>query len=79
MESFAKLKWRCRRGTKELDYLLEDYLVQDYEQANKEEQKLFIEFLSLQDTQLIFFLLGGQLPESEGLSELVKKIRNKTI
>ena len=79
MESFAKLKWRCRRGTKELDYLLEGYLIQDYEQANKEEQKLFIELLSLQDTQLIFFLLGGQLPESEGLSELVKKIRNKTI
>ena len=79
MESFAKLKWRCRRGTKELDYFLEGYLIQDYEQANKEEQKLFIELLSLQDTQLIFFLLGGQLPESEGLSELVKKIRNKTI
>jgi antitoxin CptB len=79
MESFAKLKWRCRRGTKELDYLLEDYLVQDYEHTNKEEQKLFIELLSLQDTQLIFFLLGDQLPESEGLSELVKKIRNKTI
>ncbi|MCK5830408.1 MAG: succinate dehydrogenase assembly factor 2 [Methylococcales bacterium] len=79
MESLAKLKWRCRRGTKELDYLLEDYLVRDYKQANKEEQRLFIELLSLQDTQLIYFLLGNQLPEHQGLAELVKKIRNKTI
>ena len=79
MESFAKLKWRCRRGTKELDCLLDSYLEQDYKQASTEEQKIFIELLSLQDTQLIFFLLGDQLPESKGLCELVKKIRNKTI
>lgn len=79
MESLAKLKWRCRRGTKELDYLLESYLEQDYPQAGKKEQAEFIELLSFQDTQLIFFLLGNQLPESERLASLVKKIRNKTI
>ncbi len=79
MKSLAKLKWRCRRGTKELDYLLEAYLEQHYQDANKKEQNLFIELLSLPDTQLIFFLLGDQLPKSEGLSSLVKKIRNTTI
>ncbi len=79
MKSLAQLKWHCRRGTKELDYLLEAYLEQHYRDVDKKEQNLFIELLSLPDTQLIFFLLGDQLPKSEGLSSLVKKIRNTTI
>ena len=79
MESFEKLKWHCRRGTKELDYLLEAYLEKYYQQANNMEQNLFIELLALPDTQLIFYLLGNQQPRSEGLSCLVKKIRNATV
>jgi len=80
MDSIGKLKWRCRRGTKELDYLLTAYLDGFFSQANEEEQLLFLELLKLQDTQLIDFLLGDQLPESESLAELVKTIRkNKNI
>lgn len=75
MESIAKLTWRCRRGTKELDYLLNDYLTQCFAQATKEEQDLFISLLEYEDTLLINFLLGDLLPESEGLALLVKKIR----
>ena len=78
MEAFSKLKWRCRRGTKELDYLLEAYLGKYYNQANKDEQALFVELLTLEDSQLILFLLGEQLPSSKGLAGLVKKIRNKS-
>jgi antitoxin CptB len=76
LESVTKLKWRCRRGTKELDYLLEAYLDQYYKKANSKEQALFIELLDFQDTALISYLLGEQLPESKELTELVKKIRH---
>lgn len=75
MESIPKLKWRCRRGTKELDYLLESYLEKYYLQADNGEQALFIELLGFQDTQLIWLLLGEHLPEENGMVELVKKIR----
>jgi len=77
-ESISKLKWRCRRGTKELDYLLEGYLDKYYSLANEDEQALFVELLTLQDSQLILFLLGEQLPASRGLADLVKKIRNQS-
>ncbi len=77
-QSLKKLKWRCYRGTKELDILLQGYLEKHYIQANTTEQQLFIELLKLQDSQLILFLLGGQFPKSEGLSRLVKKIRDNT-
>ena len=78
MESFAKLKWKCRRGTKELDYLLEGYLTKSYCQSSVEEQNLFLELLSLADSQLISFLLGSQQPTSGKLAKLVKKIRQHT-
>jgi len=77
-EKLNKLKWRCHRGTKELDILLQGYLEKHYIQARNEEQRLFVELLKLQDSQLILFLLGDQLPESKGLSRLVKKIRDNT-
>lgn len=75
-ESKAKLKWHCRRGTKELDSLLEYYLDNYYCQAESEEQLLFKELLNSQDSQLIRYFLGDQLPESQGLARLVKKIRS---
>ncbi len=75
MDSFAKLKWRCHRGTKELDFLLEGYLNKYFNLANNEEKVLFKELLTLQDSQLILLLLGDQMPDSEGLARLVKKIR----
>ena len=75
MDSIAKLKWRCHRGTKELDFLLESYLDKHYSLASNEDQLLFEGLLTLQDSQLILLLLGEQLPDSEGLVRLVKKIR----
>lgn len=79
MESTAKLKWRCRRGTKELDYLLEDYLNNCYSESSQQEKALFAELLTLQDSQLIWFFLGDQLPNTKQLAALVKKIRNNNI
>lgn len=78
MASFAQLKWQCRRGTKELDYLLESYLIKHHPQMNPHELALFVELLNLQDSKLILCLLGNQLPESTELVDLVKKIRNPT-
>ncbi len=58
--------------------MLESYLDTQYQQVSVEEQALFRELLSLQDSQLIWFLLGEQLPESKELAVLVKKIRNNS-
>lgn len=79
MDSFSKLKWRCRRGTKELDFLLENFLLNQFLCADKQEQLLFVELLDLQDSQLILYLLGDQLPSTRELSHLVKKIRNQSV
>jgi len=75
LDDISKLKWRCRRGTKELDFLLEGYLMKHYAQANNEEQSLFVELLTFQDSQLILYLLGDKKSESREIDQLLKKIK----
>ncbi len=75
MNSFSKLKWRCRRGTLELDLLLNRYLDFAYQQADEIEQQHFLKLLELQDPELISYLMGNRMPEPEWLITIVKKIR----
>ena len=49
----SKIRWRCRRGTKELDHLLLSYFENHYQKANESERVCFEEILSLQDPLLI--------------------------
>jgi antitoxin CptB len=75
MDQLPKLRWQCRRGTKELDFLLLRYLESEYLLADEEEKALFVELLALEDDELLGFFLGELDVESEELKFLVKKIR----
>jgi antitoxin CptB len=48
----SKLRWRCRRGTKELDTLTTRYLENFYDDADQNEQSAFAELLTMQDPEL---------------------------
>ncbi len=75
MITLAKLRWQCRRGTKELDYLLLRYVDYGYALADDEEIALFIELLALEDDVLIEVLLGELIVEIKAMKVLVGKIR----
>jgi antitoxin CptB len=53
MDELAKLRWQCRRGSKELDLLLIHYLETRYPIADKEEKARFAEILKLDDAELM--------------------------
>ena len=53
MADLAKLRWQCRRGTKELDMLLTHYLETKHPIADEEEKARFIELLRLEDSELM--------------------------
>lgn len=59
MNELAKLKWQCRRGMKELDLLLENYLATDYLTADTAEKTRFAELLRLEDDALLAALVSG--------------------
>ena len=75
MIPLAKLRWQCRRGTKELDFLLLRYLDLEYELADAEEKALFVELLAQEDDQLILTLLGDLDVATTAMKVLVGKIR----
>jgi antitoxin CptB len=58
MNQLAQLRWQCRRGTKELDLLLQGHLETGYLTASDEEKALFVELLKLEDDELLGVLMG---------------------
>lgn len=75
MTERARLRWRCRRGMKELDVLLEGYLERYYDAAPQQEQRIFAELLEWEDPQLFGYLTGRQTPADEALAHVIGKIR----
>ena len=75
MHQLAKLRWQCRRGTKELDFLLLRYLETVYLSGDDEEKERFVELLTLEDDELIGVLLGELEVEAAEMKLLVDKMR----
>lgn len=75
MDELARLKWQCRRGTKELDFLLNRYLETGYLVADQGERDLFKELLGMEDDELSAILMAA-MEVPEGMKILVGKIHN---
>lgn len=73
-ESLSKLRWRCRRGMKELDVLLLGYLERCYETASTEKQQAFADLLDYQDPQLMGYIIGRETSSDKVFSELIRDI-----
>jgi antitoxin CptB len=66
-----RLAWRCRRGMRELDVLLEQFLRDGYSAASSADRAAFEQLLELQDPELARYLLAGAEPSVEGLRRIV--------
>jgi antitoxin CptB len=70
----GRLLWRCRRGMKELDVLLERYARWLGSAARPQEQGAFARLLELPDPLLAAYLLGPAVPRDPELARLVRQI-----
>jgi antitoxin CptB len=70
----ARLRWRCRRGMRELDELLQRYLERRYPCAPEKERRGFESLLELQDPTLLSYLLGHQAPAEPELQNVITRI-----
>lgn len=61
--NLSKLRWRCRRGMRELDSAMRAYLDNHYQAASDEERALFVELQDMQDPEL-FRLISGKAREA---------------
>jgi antitoxin CptB len=74
-EAVGRLRWRCRRGMKELDVLLERALGRFLPVASEAERQAFEALLELPDPQLAGYFFGGEIPADPVLAQLVARIR----
>jgi antitoxin CptB len=69
-----RLLWRCRRGMKELDVLLERFARRELPEASAEQRQTLTRFLELPDPVLVDYLLGQAIPPDPELASLVHRI-----
>ncbi len=75
MSKADRLRWRCRRGMRELDVLLTRYLEQRYRLAPAGEQAVFLQVLDLPDPQILACLMGRERAPDEATEALFAHIR----
>ena len=73
-----RLKWMCRRGTKELDVLMTTYLQDSYDTATDAEKAGFFALLQLEDTELYDLFLGLK-GEDCGVRQLLQNSSNQEV
>jgi len=66
--------WRCRRGTKELDVLLERFVRDGYEYATTEQKQAFARLLELPDPELTDYFFGHAIPKEPDFVRLTRLI-----
>jgi antitoxin CptB len=69
-----RLLWRCRRGMKELDVLLERFARRELPGASTEQLQTLTRLLELPDPELVDYLLGQAIPLDPELAGLVNRI-----
>lgn len=70
----ARLRWRCRRGMRELDVLLLRYLERDFPVADAATQAAFEELLSAQDPQIVELLAGREVADDLALNAVIQRL-----
>ena len=71
----ARLKWRCRRGMRELDAVLAAFVDAEGDRLPDAEIARFEAILELPDPTLYAYLLGRSAPEDAATAALIERIR----
>lgn len=70
-----KLRWRCRRGMRELDQLLERWLDRAWRQSPMQDRATFLRLLDTEDDKLWRWFLGHEVSDDVEIAALVEHIR----
>jgi antitoxin CptB len=70
-QELGRLRWRCRRGMRELDVLLRRYVDERYSSASCEQQRAFRELLDAPDPLIHAYCLGLEAPPTPMLASLI--------
>ncbi len=75
VNEMSRLRWRCRRGMKELDVAMTAYLEKFYQKAEADEKAAFLRLIDTQDPELINMVMGKIEAPDEEMSRVIQTIR----
>lgn len=73
--ALPQLRWRCRRGMLELDWLLNDFLNAHFTELNAAQLEVFETLLDYPDAVLLDLLLGKSQASDAALATFINRIR----
>ena len=75
MSDINRLRWKCRRGTLELDLLLQRFLERDYAELDAPAQHTFETLLEAGDEDLWAMILGELAMPSSDYEGVILRLR----
>ncbi len=72
----ARLRWRCRRGTRELDTLLVRFFDENYLSLSAADKQRFSQLLELPDPDLHDYLMGWYEAADPAMADLLARVRS---
>ena len=71
----GRLRWRSRRGMRELDVLFNRYLDHAWAQDSEEQRGVFLRLLDCEDDRLWRWFMGYEAADDVELDALIQRIR----
>ena len=72
------MKWRCRRGMRELDLFFEPFLARDFDNLDEQQLLALEELLAHSDQDILAWLSDGRAAPSS-LAGIVNQIRSALV
>ncbi len=70
----SRLLWRCRRGIREMDIILTEFLEQSYDALADEDKKAFVQLLDEPDLDILNWIMGKGEPDNIALKNIIRLI-----
>ena len=70
-----RIRWRCRRGMRELDQLFGRYLDREWAAASEADRGVFLRLLDCEDDKLWRCFMGYEQCPDDALASLIQRIR----
>ena len=71
--------WKCRRGTKELDLMMNGFYNSYYKTSSKSQKEAFIKLLSLEDPFISDLLMNKTVSKDIAVNEIADMIRTMNL
>jgi len=75
-KELGKLRWRCRRGVRELDVLMTHFIDQSYANLSDQEKNAFNKLLEVQDPIIMDWVFGRGASPDKDVQLIVLKLVN---